>query len=578
MKPHKHRQSSPLQTLVSFLIVLQISSEFVLGAQRYLSTFGFVSELRTQKNSLGLIIGDFNGDDVSDLASFGGYQVRLFYQHPDSMSFKTSTLFTKRQIVAAASAILNRDKITDIILILDNPPAVAVYIGKKQGIFYLVSEKEISEIPENLIATDINADRKADLVFYGKKTLGADVYLGNGNGTFRDRIIFFPEYSFSSMALTNLHNIGATDIIASSWISNEVLIFSNYGKMKFSDPSVLSFSSEPVFVKCTHIDSDRALDLVVCTPDENKIYTYLGDGLGGFQQSQMLTFEFQPVGIRTGDTNSDGTDDLGILSLSTQSLHLLLNSGKGLFEEDIPFFGGMNPAQLEFYRHGKSSYINAAIIDTTNNRIRILFNASRTIRTDEELKFGVGVRPDGLVTTDINDDGWDDILIANSGSNNLSLLLNDGSGYFSGQISFSFTHSPTTLSYFSQNESTKIILSTSSSSNKISVMELNPKTFSHMLYHLPSHGESDILEISETEDLHHLAIYVFERYNNRKESNLIKFERIDGHRFTQRYYSLTPSFHPISACMGDCEGSQNKQLTFALYDMKQQKKQIFQSK
>ena len=50
--------------------------------------------------------------------------------------------------------------------------------------------------------------------------------------------------------------------------------------------------------------------------------------------------------------------------------------------------------------------------------------------------FGVGNGPLSVVVGDFNDDGQQDLAVANSNSNNLSVLLGDGAGGFAAATNF----------------------------------------------------------------------------------------------------------------------------------------------
>jgi len=575
VKTYKNQYLSSLETVISFIILLQVFSEFVLTSQKYLTTFGYVSDLKVQKNSIGLIVGDFNGDGFQDIASFGGDQIRFFYQNPDSLSFSTNILFTKQPIVAAVSAKLNRDNITDIVIILDNPPTIASYVGKSNGVFYLFEEKQISNISENILISDIDGDKKNDLIIFGKRALGIEVYLGNGNGTFRDKIVLFPEYSFNEIITADLHNLRAASIIASNWISNEILIFSNYGKLKYSDPTTIQYSSEPTFVKCAYLDEDENIDLLVYFKDENRLITYFGDEYGSFQQAQILNLNYLVDDVEIGDVNNDGANDLGILTKKTHALHILLNNGKGNFSEDVPFFAGINPITLKFFESCKNNLINAAVIDTTNDRIRIFYNSNCSNYWLKEFTYGVGVNPTNIIAVDINDDKWSDVIVANSGSNNLSLFVNDGNGNLGGQIVFQINQSPASLYYYPKDESTKVIITPNITSDNISVIEINPKTYSHKYYGLPSYGKVDVLSISSINKNNHLSLFTLEQEKEKNKSTLIYYEHIVGNRFIQKYYNLKLKLPLLSAAF--TKDTSTRRLFYSQHDKINKKQELFVS-
>ncbi len=575
MKTYINQYLSSLETIISFIILIQVFSEFVLSSQKYLTTFGYVTDLRVQKYSIGLIVGDFNGDNIQDIASFGRDQIRFFYQNPDSLSFSSDILFTKQPIITAISAKLNRDNITDIVIVLGNPPTIASYIVKSKGAFYLFEEKRISYFPENILTSDIDGDKKTDIIMFGKRTLGIDVYLGNGNGTFRDKIVLFPEYSFNTMITTNLHNLRAPSIIASNWISNEILIFSNYGKFKYSDPTTIQYSSEPTLIRCAYLNEDDNIDLLVYLKDDNKLITYFGDDYGSFQQAQELNLKYLIDDMEIGDVNDDGANDLGILSNKTKTLHVLLNDGKGNINEDVPFFAAINPVTLKFFESCKNNLLNAAVNDTANNRIKIFFNSNCNNYRLKEFTYGVGVNPTNIISADINNDKRYDIIVTNSGSNNISILLNNGTGNLTGQIVFQINQSPSSLYYYSKDDSTKIIITPNMTSNNVSVIEINPENYSHKYYELPAYNSMDVLSISSVNKNKDLSLFTLEQDREHNVSTMIHYEHIIGNRFVQKYYNLKTKVPLLAATI--TKDTSSIKLFFSQYDDITKKQELFVS-
>ncbi|CAF1617708.1 unnamed protein product, partial [Rotaria magnacalcarata] len=51
--------------------------------------------------------------------------------------------------------------------------------------------------------------------------------------------------------------------------------------------------------------------------------------------------------------------------------------------------------------------------------------------------YSTGSNPNSLMAVDVNGDGKPDIIVANSGSNNVGVLLNIGNGTFSAQTTYS---------------------------------------------------------------------------------------------------------------------------------------------
>ena len=69
-------------------------------AQRYVTTLGSVVELRVQPEATGIMKGDFNGDHLTDIATFGGDEVLLSFQEPGTLLWHTTNLMVGKPVVS----------------------------------------------------------------------------------------------------------------------------------------------------------------------------------------------------------------------------------------------------------------------------------------------------------------------------------------------------------------------------------------------------------------------------------------------------------------------------------------------
>jgi len=564
-----------LREVLFIMVVLNFMAQPAARAQRYLTAFASVTEITTARHSEGLITGDFNGDGIIDLATYAGNQVRVFFQNRDSLSFRTTSFTVKTRILGAAAARLDGDRIEDIVLITENPVSVQVFLVKKGGYFYPSWSRELSDPFEKFLLADINSDKRQDIVFYGKKILGAVVFAGKGNGTFQAPETLFHEYSFSAMMVDFVHGVTAADVIASNWISNQLLVFSGIGKMKFSDPYVIQCSSEPALIKTAYIDPDINLDLVVGFPDGSNCETYLGDGLGGFYLSQQIKLECPPTALEVADVNGDGRDDIGVLCNAGRAMTVILNNGGGVMEENIPFAAGISPIEFRFVPHKKRHIADAVVLDTAKSRLRFFCNSNADSGLVSEKYYATGIKPAGVLTADINHDGWEDVVVANTQSKTISLFINQGNGFLGGQISYPLALAPVFLQYCSKDDTTAIVIATNPASERISVLEINLRSYSHGAYYLPTLGFPEILDVRIDRPSKNLHLFALEHEKGAGQSSLIEFEQISGSRFIEKNIPLKQPQEILSASMGDYDGDGLLEVVYMTYDQKNKREQMF---
>jgi VCBS repeat protein len=520
-------------------------------AQRYLTTLGIVADLPAGPGARAIITGDFNGDGLTDLATIGERQISLHYQEAGSAGWHPGTLTVGKRIVAACSGRCNRDRLSDILLVTDDPPELLVYFAKAGERFVLAWRSKIPALYGNVLLADVDNDGRGDAVLFGKRQLGISVMGGRGDGSFRPGSTLLPESSFGALTVEDVNGDGLNDLVAANWVSNQLMVFTGFGKMNFSEPSVLQFATEPRLFSTASLDSDRNRDLVVCFPEEHRCGLFLGDGLGGFHPAQNVALNSPPIKLGVADVNGDGRDDVGLLSADERSLLIDLNN-EGRLSDSVIYAAGKFPTDFCFIRHGWTSLIDAAVLDSATSRLRIFYNAMADRNPDGEKTYALGLHPEGLLAADVNHDGWDDIVVADSRSRSLSLFLNDGHGGFTGQISVGTSSELGSIEFVPKNDSIALFLGTGSETTKTSIVEINTRTYSRTVVGLPSQGDQTILSARVDSATRFLHLMILEHERAQASGEFIEYEQIGPARYIERSIASHLSPPILAATMCDC--------------------------
>ena len=204
----------------------------------------------------------------------------------------------------------------------------------------------------------------------------------------------------------------------------------------FSEPagSPVGAGSVPIDVATGDFNLDGRPDFAVANDGADNLTIQLGNGNGGFTEPPDSPATVNPRSIAVGDFNLDGKPDLAVATFDgTNGLKILLGDGSGGFTPPAgpPAFAGFFCRAVEvgdFNRDGKADL--AATNVFTDNVTILLGDGGGGFNTAVGSPVATGVFPDAVAVGDFNLDSKPDLAVANQGSNNVSILIGDGSGQF----------------------------------------------------------------------------------------------------------------------------------------------------
>ncbi len=293
--------------------------------------------------------------------------------------------------------------------------------------------------PESIAVGDFNNDGIQDLVLANDGSNNVTVLLGVGGGSFTqaNSSPISIGTDANSVAVGDFNSDGQQDIAVANSVSSNVAILLGNGSGSFSPAmgSPVNAGSGSIFVAVGDFDANGRQDLALGTIGNNAVTILLGNGSGGFTSApgSPVTIGSNPLSLAIGDFNADGRQDLAVASNVGDNLTILLGDGNGGFSAapGSPISTGDGPRFVSVGDFNADGRQDLAVANSGSNNLTILLaNVGGGFSSASGSPIIVGTQPQSVIVGDIDGDGLQDLVVANIG-NSVTILLGAGTGSFS---------------------------------------------------------------------------------------------------------------------------------------------------
>ncbi len=517
------------------LILALILCASSLGAQPSKVAFDYRSELKLSHDAEVQARGDFNGDGVPDVIVAGSGHITVFEQGGSSFEWKLlHGPASARVPLVAACGRLNPDQRDDVVFLTGPRPLTAeIFLTGGGGIPVPSSTLELPGDFQQLTIADLDADRNADLLLYGKKTLGITTFAGNGRGGFTPGPVLFPDISVSQVVVSLLDGDDQPDIALVDWIGNRVDICSGFGNFVYSDPFVLEFDDEPIALAIGDLTGDRHRDIVLGFGEHPGFRVYAGDGSGNYSDTERSELTAAPEKIRVGDVDGDGRNDILMFLPAARSLVVRYQDGAGFFGSQQSYATGPSPHDVLFFQDSRRRFLNSAVLSSDDGVVRILHNRSIEFPGPAEWNFATGNDPVDVELADLNDDGWMDVVLTQASEPVLNLFLNDGKGNLNGQSTLVLPHAVTGLIPLVSSARERDFLGTGPDGATMTHISLNRGDLTVSPMTVTASGPAEALDARRSEEGGGRRIYAMVGGTGGRDAHLLAYDLIDRNRYEE---------------------------------------------
>ncbi len=303
-----------------------------------------------------------------------------------------------------------------------NQSYITIMLGNGRGEFPLKTIVPLSgNFVRDILLTDVNADGHADICAVCMLSSTVSIVLGDGQGHFEDEVVYetglFPEYISGGDFDGNDH----PDLVLSHWSTGDISVMMNDGEGGFLPGCDYDVGGGTKEIDVGDFNEDDNLDIAVATMAFNEVIILFGDGDGDFPVQRAIDVDHDAYVVRTAFFNQDEHLDLAVGT--KHSFMVLLGNGTGRFSRsnNVQIF---DPHAIQVADFNEDGFNDAAVSMTQSDLFEVFLGDGEGGFDHVSVRLDLPDAPRSLDIGDFNEDAHQDLVSANEGSNDLTLLIN----------------------------------------------------------------------------------------------------------------------------------------------------------
>jgi len=267
-------------------------------------------------------------------------------------------------------------------------------------------------------------------------TSGVSIYLGNGKGGFLSPVTYAVGPESDGLTLADLTGNGKLDLLVGD-AYGDVLVLLGKGDGSFQP---YHEADQAITLAVADLTGNGSKDVIYADQGLDRVVVDYGAG-GSAVLGDQATGLLSPGAVKLADLNGDGIPDLIVANSGSNNVLIYPGLGNGQFGPAVNgghgYFVGTNPVGITVaYLTG--GLPDLVVADKGSNQVSILVNQSQP---GGAISFDAGPRLNsggtGPVSTVVGyftpGSAYQDILVSNSGTNNVALLPGVGGVFFNDQ-------------------------------------------------------------------------------------------------------------------------------------------------
>jgi FG-GAP-like repeat len=323
----------------------------------------------------------------------------------------------------------NGDDISDLAVTVNGTSHIGILIGHGDGTFENTVHYSVQLGSGHLVAKDFNLDGYLDIATNSGATNSITVLPGNGDGTFAAPS-FVPVYGQAPYGVTSadFNNDDIPDLASADLLSNAVSVILGQPGGGFSAPTSATVGVRPYDIQTADLDEDGNADIVVSNQNGQSISFLRGMGDGTFESAVHYGTGSYPYKIALGDLNADGILDLAVATGGSATVTVLRGNGSdgvghGTFAPPLTLFAGGEPRSVSIGFFNDDDHLDLVVADY-GGTVGILIGLGNGLFLGPYL-YRIGGHPTDVAVGDFNGDSKLDVAVVRyAESGEVAILLN----------------------------------------------------------------------------------------------------------------------------------------------------------
>lgn len=391
-----------------------------------------------------LVATDFNGDGAPDLASAGrdSRAVEVFGSDGRGGFTAAGVIETGTGLAGLVPGNIDGNRFADLLAVHADEPRLSVFRNDGGGKLLKKNSFPSGEGPRAIAAPDLDGDGDLDLAVANGASNDVSLLHNDGDGGFAEAERVAAGDGPAAIAAADLDGSGSPDLAVANAGSGDVSVLLTDGVGGVSVNQRFGIGGSPRGLTARDFDGDGHVDLAVVAHDGSsgsRVHLLLNDGSGEIAETRLVAEladestgkEGRARAITAADLDQDGDFDLAVPRVSDDDLVVLLNDGSGGFSAGDARATGAGPGSVSAFRLNDDGAVDLAVANGAGDDVSVLVNSFRSGFINE-IRIDFRSPPRAIRAGDFNGDGNEDLVAASGDGpdSHVSVLINEGTGVF----------------------------------------------------------------------------------------------------------------------------------------------------